>query len=64
MPLTFLYIGVDRKDHMKNCLDGGDRRNIIFRALGSADNTTGYVLDLHANPIPFSTIKPYLDWAN
>jgi hypothetical protein len=29
--------------------DADDRRNIIFRADGSADNTTGYVLGLHLN---------------
>jgi transposase-like protein len=44
-----LYIGVDRQDHMINWSDAADRRNIIFRAVGSADNTSGYVLGLHPN---------------
>jgi len=49
MSLTRLYIGVDRQDYMINWSDAKDRRNIIFRAVGSADNTTGYVLGLHLN---------------
>jgi hypothetical protein len=49
MPLTRLYIGVDLQDYMINWSDAADRRNIIFRAVGSADNTTGYVLGLHLN---------------
>ena len=44
-----LYIGVDRQDYMINWSDAKDRRNIIFRAVGSADNTTGYVFGLHLN---------------
>ncbi len=34
---------------MINWSDAKDRRNIIFHAVGSADNTTGYVLGLHLN---------------
>ena len=49
LPLARLYIGVDRQDYMINWSDADDRRNIIFRAVGSADNTTGYVLGLHLN---------------
>ncbi len=49
MPLARLYIGVDRQDYMINWSDADDRRNIIFRAVGSADNTTGYVFGLHLN---------------
>jgi transposase-like protein len=49
MPLGRLYIGVDRQDYMINWSDADDRRNIIFRAVGSADNTTGYVLGVHLN---------------
>lgn len=44
-----LYIGVDRQDYMINWSDANDRRNIIFRAIGSSDNTTGYVFGLHLN---------------
>ncbi len=49
MSFARLYIGVDRQDYMINWSDAKDRRNIIFRAVGSADNTTGYVLGLHLN---------------
>lgn len=49
LPLARLYIGVDRQDYMINWSDADDRRNIIFHAVGSADNTTGYVLGLHLN---------------
>jgi transposase-like protein len=49
MPLARLYIGVDRQDYMINWSDADDRRNIIFRAVSSANNTTGYVLGLHLN---------------
>jgi transposase-like protein len=49
MPLARLYIAVDQQDHMINWSDAADRRNIIFRAVGSADNTSGYVLGLHPN---------------
>lgn len=49
MSITRLYIGVDRQDYMINWSDAKDRRNIIFRAVGSADNTTGYVFGLHLN---------------
>jgi hypothetical protein len=47
-----LYIGVDRQDDMINGSDADDRRNIIFHAVGSAENTTGYVLGLHLNVDP------------
>jgi len=49
MPITRLYIGVDRQDYMINWSDADDRRNIIFRAVGSADNRTGYVFGMHLN---------------
>jgi hypothetical protein len=49
MPWARLYIAVDRQDYMINWSDADDRRNIIFRAVGSADNTTGYVFGLHLN---------------
>jgi transposase-like protein len=52
MVFARLYIGVDRQDYMINWSDAEDRRNIIFRAVGSADNTTGYVLGLHLNFVP------------
>ncbi|WP_157275107.1 transposase-like zinc-binding domain-containing protein [Dechloromonas agitata] len=44
-----LYISVDRQDYMVNWSRDNDRRNIILRAVGSADNTTGYVFGMHLN---------------
>ena len=49
MPFPRLYIGVDRQDYMINWSDAKDRRNIIFHAVGSAENTSGYVFGLHLN---------------
>ena len=49
MPFARLYVGVDGQDYMLNWANADDRRNIIFHAIGSADNTTGYVLGLHLN---------------
>ncbi|MGC9976121.1 MAG: hypothetical protein ABSC57_05320 [Syntrophales bacterium] len=49
MPIARLHIGVDRQDYMINWSDADDRRNVIFRAVGSADNSTGYVFGLHLN---------------
>ena len=41
LPLARLYIGVDRQDYMINWSDADDRRNIIFRAVGSAEARYG-----------------------
>jgi transposase-like protein len=49
IPFPRLYIGVDGQDYMINWSDADDRRNIIFHAIGSADNTTSYVFGLHLN---------------
>lgn len=42
-----LYVSVDRQDYIINWSQSADRRNIILRAAGSADNDTGYVFGMH-----------------
>jgi len=49
MPIKRLYLCVDRQDYMVNWSNPKDKRNIIFTAVGSADNTTGYVFGMHLN---------------
>jgi len=49
MLIARLYIGVDQQDYVINWSDAKNRRNITFRAIGSADNATGYVFGLHLN---------------
>jgi transposase-like protein len=38
-----LYLSSDRQDYMVNWSKSGDQRNTILKALGTADNDTGYV---------------------
>lgn len=49
MPLRRLYLGVDRQDYLINWTYARDKRNVALSAVGSADNTTGYVFGLHLN---------------
>ncbi|MFA4918480.1 MAG: hypothetical protein WC581_04425 [Thermodesulfovibrionales bacterium] len=49
MPIKRLYIGTDRQDYLVNWPQSKDRRNVILRAVGSADNTTSYVFGMHLN---------------
>lgn len=49
MVIPRLYIGVDRQDYMVNWTRNADRRNVMLHAVGSADNTTGYVFGMHLN---------------
>ena len=56
MPLRRLYIGVDRQDYLINWTRTEDKRNVILSAVGSADNTTGYVFGMHLN------FDPSMDW--
>ncbi len=49
MPIKRLYLGVDRQDYLVNWADTKDKRNVILSAIGSADNTTGYVFGMHLN---------------
>lgn len=44
-----LYISVDRQEYMVNWSRYTDRRNIVLRAVGSADNSSGYVFGMNVN---------------
>lgn len=44
-----LYISVDRQDHLVNWTQREDKRNTQLSAIGSADNTSGYVFGIHLN---------------
>lgn len=47
-----LYIAIDRQNYIVNWSVRQDKRNIMLYALGSADNTTGYVFGVHLNYDP------------
>ena len=49
MPIRRLYLGVDRQDYLVNWTRARDKRNVALSAVGSADNTTGYVFGMHLN---------------
>lgn len=49
LELPRLYISVDRQDYAVNWSRETDRRNIVLRAIGSADNDSGYVFGMHLN---------------
>jgi transposase-like protein len=49
LPIRRLYVGVDRQDYVVNWTNAADKRNVVLHAVGSADNTTGYVFGLHLN---------------
>lgn len=46
---TKRYIAVDRQDYAVNWTQRKDKRNVVLRAIGSADLETGYVLGMHLN---------------
>jgi transposase-like protein len=46
---TKRYIAVDRQDYSVNWTHRKDKRNIVLRAIGSADLETGYVFGMHLN---------------
>lgn len=52
MELSRLYIGVDRQDYVVNWTASKDKRNVTLKAVGSADNNTGYVFGMHLNYDP------------
>jgi transposase-like protein len=56
MPIRRLYVAVDRQDYLVNWSQTKDKRNVVLSAVGSADNTTGYVFGLHLN------FDPSLQW--
>jgi hypothetical protein len=53
-----LYIAVDRQDYTVNWSNQDDKRNIIMRAVGSADHGTGYVFGMHLDFDP--SLEPAL----
>lgn len=46
---TKRYIAVDRQDYPVNWSQRKDKRNVVLRAIGSADLETGYVFGMHLN---------------
>lgn len=51
-----LYLSVDRQDHLINWANRKDKRQTMFQAIGTADNTSSYVFAVHLNYDP--TLKP------
>lgn len=49
LPIHRLYISVDRQEYKVNWSRYTDRRNIVLRAVGSADNTSGFIFNMHVN---------------
>jgi transposase-like protein len=47
-----LHIAVDRQDHTLNWGSHLDRRNVVLRAIASADSRSGYVFGVHLNYDP------------
>jgi len=56
-PIRRLYVSVDRQDYMVNWTRRADKRNTQLTAVGSADNTTGYVFGMHLNYEPSLDIR-------
>jgi len=52
MPLRRLYLATDRQDYLINWTRREDQRNVALQAVGTADNTTGYVFGMHLNYVP------------
>jgi hypothetical protein len=44
-----LYVAVDRQDYAVNWSQRRDRRNVVLRAIGSADMASGYVFGMDLN---------------
>jgi len=49
LALPRLYLSTDRQDYMVNWSRDTDRRNVVLHAIGTADNTSGYVFGMHLN---------------
>lgn len=49
LKLKRLYLSTDRQDYSVNWGDKSFRKNVILHAIGTADNTTGYVFGMHIN---------------
>lgn len=52
MPISRLYLSVDRQDHMLNWKLAEAKRNIVLTAVGCADNKSSYVFGIHVNYDP------------
>jgi transposase-like protein len=50
--LEKLYLSVDRQDHLINWINRKDKRQTVFQAVGTADNTSSYVFAIHLNYDP------------
>lgn len=50
--LERLYIASDRQEYTVNWSDTKDKRNVILKAIGSADMRTGFVFGMHLNYDP------------
>jgi transposase-like protein len=46
---TKRYVAVDRQEYIVNWNHRKDKRNVVLRAIGSADVATGYVWGMHLN---------------
>lgn len=44
-----LYISVDRQDYFLNWGDEVDKRNVVLKAVGSADNDSGFIFGMSLN---------------
>lgn len=56
VPLEKLYLSVDRQDHLINWTNRKDKRQSVFQAVGTADNSSSYVFGIHLNYDP--ALKP------
>lgn len=52
MVIPRLYLATDRQDYVVNWTRHEDRRNVVLHAVGTADNSTGYVFGMHLNYDP------------
>jgi hypothetical protein len=52
IPISRLYLSVDRQDHVINWKMANEKRNIVLSAIGCADNKTSYVFGIHVNYDP------------
>lgn len=52
LELEKLYLSVDRQEHLINWVNRKDKRQTVFQAVGTADNTSSYVFAIHLNYDP------------
>ena len=51
-----LYLASDRQEYIVNWTNTNDKRNVILKAIGTADTRSGYVFGMHVNYDP--TLDP------